>query len=146
MVQEINARMHAAEAQDQTVTQVLNSTQLELSNMKAQVAASPTVSSFSGLPKQGCEDPGTRSFWRSVVLRHRIRPLNIVFYRLCNTVYACRWSAGIRLSAKDYLRYTAPLKYMGRLARYHLRVKNVPTESFDSFSDALKTHFTNHNS
>ncbi len=52
MVQEINARMHAAEAQAQTaVTQVLNNTHLELSNMKAQVAASPTVSSFSGLPK-----------------------------------------------------------------------------------------------
>ena len=29
---------------------------------------------------------------------------------------------------------------------YDLRVKNVSTESFDSFADALKTHFTNHNS
>ncbi len=29
---------------------------------------------------------------------------------------------------------------------YDLRVKNVLTESFDSFSDALKAHFTNHHS
>ena len=51
MVQESSARMHAAEAQAHNMTQVLNSTQLELGNIKAQVAASPSVSSFSGLPK-----------------------------------------------------------------------------------------------
>ena len=60
-------------------------------------------------------------------------------------VYASRWSADRCQDLKvDYV----TLHLLEGKARtwYDLRVKNVPTESFDSFTDAWKSHFTNHNS
>ena len=138
MVQEISARMHAAEAQAHNMTQVLNSTQLQLGNIKAQVAASPSVSSFSGLPKgvktQAPERFGGRPTTSYPTTQHFID-------------FATRYMRvdGVPTDAKvDYV--TLHLLEGEARTWYDLRVKNVPTESFDSFADALKTHFTNHNS
>ncbi len=49
MMNAMNIRLSTAEAQNQTLTQVLNNTQTELVHVKAQVAAAPSVS--SGLTK-----------------------------------------------------------------------------------------------
>ena len=139
MVQEINARMHAAEAQAQSVTQVLNSTQSELSNMKAQVAASLSVSAFSGLPKgvktQAPDRFGGRPTTSYPTTQHFID----LQHGICVSVecrHLPRWTTFVTLHLSKGEARTW----------YDLRVKNVPTESFDSFSDALKTRFTNHNS
>ena len=138
MVQEISARMHAAEAQAHNMTQVLNSTQLELGNIKAQVAASPSVSSFSGSPKgvktQAPDRFGGRPTTSYTTTQHFID-------------FATRYMrvGGVPTDAKvDYV--TLHLLEGEAHTWYDLRVKNVPTESFDSFADALKTHFTNYNS
>ncbi len=53
MMASINHRMGQAEAQTQNLTQVLNNTQLEFHNTRAQIAGPST---HSGLPKGGQDD------------------------------------------------------------------------------------------
>ena len=138
MLNEMNVRLNAAEAQNQTLVQVLNNTQSELVSIKAQT---PTVPLSSGLPK-GVKTQAPDRFALGVGLVPHIPPLNISWILPIVTCVLAVYQPVVKLTTY------VTLHLLEGEARtwYDLRNKTAMNESFDSFSSALKAHFTNHNS
>ncbi len=138
MLNAMNIRLSAAEVQNQTLSQVLNSTQTELYNVKVQAAATPPVSSFAGLPKgvktQAPDRFGGRPSVSYPTTQHFLD-------------FAARYMrvGGVPVNSQvDYV--TLHLLEGEARTWYDLRSKTVVAESFDSFATSLKAHFANHNS
>ncbi len=134
MMASINQRMSQAEAQTQNLTQVLNNTQLELQNTRAQVAGPST---HSGLPK-GVKTTAPNRFSGRPSVHY---PTTKHFVE-----FAARYMRVGGVPTDSQVDYVT-LHLLDEEARtwYDLRLKTIPTESFASFSTALCTHFTNHN-
>ncbi len=134
MLVAINQRTAAAENQAQNLTQVLNSTQVELQNTRAQISV---PAAHSGLPK-GVKTTAPNRFSGRPSVKYPTTKHFVDF--------ASRYMRVGGVAPDSQVDYVT-LHLLDGEARtwYDLRLKTIPTETFDSFSAALNAHFANHN-